>query len=107
MIYEMRTYWPAPGKMGALNARFRDHTIALFKKHEIEVVGFWETYIGPGPSLIYVLGYRDLGHRETAWDAFGSDPEWMKARADSERDGALVARLEAVIMRGSSYGPNA
>jgi hypothetical protein len=107
VIYEMRTYWPAPGKMPALHKRFNDHTITLFKKHGIEVVGFWETYIGPAPSLIYVLGYRDLGHRQEAWDAFASDPEWLEARAASERDGALVARLESVIMKGTPYGPNA
>lgn len=107
MIYEMRTYWPAPGKMPTLNKRFREHTIRLFGKHGIEVAGFWETYIGPGPSLIYVLGYRDLGHRQQAWDAFASDPEWLAARAESEKDGALVARLESVIMKGTDYGPNA
>jgi hypothetical protein len=107
VIYELRTYWPTPGKMPALNRRFRDHTLALFAKHGMEVVGFWETVIGPGPSLIYVLGYPDLGARQRAWDAFQADPEWQKARDESERDGPLVARLEAVIMKGTPYGPNA
>jgi hypothetical protein len=106
-MYELRTYWPVPGKMPALHKRFQDHTLRLFRKHGIEVVGFWETYIGQGPSLIYVLGYRDLGHRQQAWDAFASDPEWIQARGESEREGALVARLESTIMKGTPYGPNA
>jgi hypothetical protein len=28
-VYELRTYHAAPGKMAALNARFRDHTTKL------------------------------------------------------------------------------
>jgi hypothetical protein len=34
--FELRTYYAAPGKLEALNARFRDHTCALFKKHGME-----------------------------------------------------------------------
>ena len=33
MIYELRTYEAAPGKLPALNARFRDHTRGLFERH--------------------------------------------------------------------------
>src|SRR4051812_45802520 len=32
-VFEMRTYYAAPGKLDALNARFRDHTTKLFEKH--------------------------------------------------------------------------
>ncbi len=28
-VYELRTYYVAPGKMSALHARFRDHTCKL------------------------------------------------------------------------------
>jgi hypothetical protein len=107
VIYELRTYWPAPGKMPALHRRFRDHTLRLFDKHGIKVVGFWETYIGPGPSLVYILGYEDLGHRQRAWDSFSNDPEWIAAREESERDGPLLARIESSILKGTPYGPNA
>ena len=40
-VYELRTYTTNPGKLDALNARFRDHTIRLFQKHGIESVGYW------------------------------------------------------------------
>src|SRR4051812_42369693 len=39
--FEMRTYHAAPGKLDALHARFRDHTMTLFKKHGIESVAYW------------------------------------------------------------------
>ena len=32
MIHELRIYTVHPGKMGALLARFRDHTTELFEK---------------------------------------------------------------------------
>ena len=41
MIHELRTYEAAPGKLPALNARFRDHTLGLFERHGMEVIGFW------------------------------------------------------------------
>src|SRR4051812_21541299 len=32
-VFELRTYTAAEGKLGALDARFRDHTLKLFEKH--------------------------------------------------------------------------
>ncbi len=29
-VFELRTYYAAPGKMDALNASFKDHTLKLF-----------------------------------------------------------------------------
>ena len=61
MIYELRTYEAAPGKLPALNARFRDHTRGLFERHGMEVVGFW-TYAHGGSlsqrRLTTTRGYR-------------------------------------------------
>src|SRR3954466_9919819 len=32
-VFELRTYTAPEGKLDALNARFRDHTVTIFKKH--------------------------------------------------------------------------
>jgi hypothetical protein len=32
-VFEIRTYTAPPGKLDALNARFRDHTVKLFDQH--------------------------------------------------------------------------
>src|ERR1035437_9450371 len=40
-VYELRTYTCNEGKLEALKARFRDHTIEIFKRHGIESVGYW------------------------------------------------------------------
>lgn len=105
MIYEMRKYEVVPGRMPAMNTRFRDHTCALFEKHGIKIIGFWEAVVGTSNVLNYMLAFDDLGHRDRAWTAFQTDPVWIKARADSEKDGPIVARVVSEIWRPTDYSP--
>jgi hypothetical protein len=106
VIYELRIYRANPGKLGALSARFRDHTCRLFEKHGIKNVGYWVTSIGGrNDELWYMLGYEDLAQREQAWASFLADPDWQKARADSEKDGPLVHHIENRILNPTSYSP--
>ena len=39
--FELRTYYANPGKLEDLHRRFREHTIRLFEKHGMTIVGFW------------------------------------------------------------------
>src|SRR4051794_11677106 len=103
MIYEWRVYKAAPGRMGNLHARFRDHTTALFEKHGMTVVGYWTADIGPGGRLYYMLGYENLAAREAAWASFGKDPEWRKVFTESEVDGPLVTDIENMMLRPTPY----
>ena len=108
-VFELRTYTAAPGKLEALNARFRDHTVALFKKHGMEVVGFWEPLdkeAGAGEKLVYILAHRSRAAAETSWKSFRADPEWVKVKADSEKGGgSLTTKIESVFLTGSDYSP--
>ena len=63
MIYEYRVYEAMPGKLPALNARFREVTIRLFEKHGLKVVGFWESVVGTSNQLHYMLSFQNLGDR--------------------------------------------
>ena len=104
MIYEMRIYEAAPGKLPALNARFANATLRLFERHGIVQVGFWTTYIGPSANtLTYILAWDDLHARQQRWDAFQADPEWLTARAESERDGPLLVQVQSIIMKPTAY----
>ena len=76
MIHELRIYTAHPGKMGALMARFRNHTVKLFEKHGITNVGYWTNTIGGrSDELWYILGFEDLAQRDKAWREFAADPE--------------------------------
>src|SRR5262249_8785449 len=106
-IFEMRTYYAAPGKMDALNARFRDHTCNLFKKHGIEIVGFWNPTDSKeaDKKLIYILAFPSKEAADKSWKAFREDPEWQKAREQSEKDGKLVDKVESVFLKPTDYSP--
>lgn len=105
MIYELRNYECMPGKLAALNDRFANVTIKLFEKHGIKVVGFWTEDVGTSNTLVYMLGFEDMGHRDKAWAAFRSDPVRAQAFAESERAGPLVAKITNKILRPTAYSP--
>jgi len=52
-----------------------------------------------------MLAFKDLAHRERAWDAFISDPEWIKGKTESERDGPLVSKVVSTILKPTHYSP--
>jgi hypothetical protein len=107
MIYELRTYWAAPGKLENLLERFRSLTLKVFKRHQMDVVAFWT----PAPctpesgDLVYILRFSDEKALNTAWDAFRADPEWVEGKAASEMDGTLVTKLSSVLLEPTDFSP--
>jgi len=105
--FEMRKYYAMPGKLADLNARFRDHTCNLFKKHGMETVGFWVPSEGPEADkvLVYVLAYPSKEAREASWKGVRDDPEWKTAGDASGKNGKLVEKIESTFMRATDYSP--
>jgi hypothetical protein len=104
-VFEMRTYYAAPGKLDALHARFRDHTVRLFAKHGITNVGYWVPIENPDSKLVHVLAFPDRDAAKASKKAFGADPEWQAAHKASEADGKLVAKIESVFMTATDFSP--
>ena len=104
-LYELRTYHAAPGKLDALNARFRDHTCKLFEKHGMTNVGYWVPVDNSESKLIYILSYPNRKAREASWKAFLADPDWNRARKDSEANGSLVVKVEQLFLTATDYSP--
>jgi hypothetical protein len=105
-FYELRIYHAMPGKLENVHDRFRKHTIALFQKHGMEVVGFWgptDKEKGSEKDLIYVLAYPSREAREASWKAFQADPEWIAARKASELEGKIVEKADFVYMSEVNY----
>jgi hypothetical protein len=103
-VFEMRTYHTLPGRLDALNARFRDHTNKLFVKHGMDLVGYW-TPQGKDDTLVYILAYPSREAREASWKAFQADPDWKEAREASEKDGKIVDKVESVFLDPTDYSP--
>lgn len=108
-VFELRTYKAAPGRLEALNDRFRDHTVSLFEKHGMEVIGFWEPLSDERSpdTLIYLLAFPSKAAAEESWRNFMADPEWVKVKVESQTDGVpLAASWESVYMTLTDYSPS-
>ena len=104
-VFELRTYHAHPGKMAALHARFRDHTCKLFEKHGITPIGFWSPLDKKEAEgvMVYLLAYPSKEAADKAWKAFRADPDWLKAKSESEKDGPLVQKVESVYLNPTDY----
>jgi NIPSNAP len=106
-LFEIRTYTTEPGKLEALNARFRDHTTKLFEKHGMTNIGYWTPSEGPRSedTLIYVLAHDSRAAADKSWQAFRADPDWLKARGESEAAGPIVKKVESIFVTPTDYSP--
>jgi hypothetical protein len=107
-LLELRTYYAFPGKLEDIHKRFRDHTLQIFAKHGMTVVGFWGPVYkkdGSEDRLVYMLSFKDRAERDAKWKEFGSDPEWQKVSKDSEANGKLVQKVESVFLYDTDYAP--
>jgi len=105
-VFELRTYTCNEGKLDALKARFRDHTIEIFKRHGIESVGYWIPQDAPTSktTLIYVIVHPSREAATKNWAAFRADPEWQKVAAESEKNGKILAKPpESVFMDPADF----
>lgn len=111
-IFEMRTYTTPEGKIAALDARFRDHTCALFEKHGMVNLGYYhpiDVDKGAGKTLIYFLAHADREAATKSWAAFRADPVWVAAKAASEKaaGGSLTVPdgVKSVFMTPTDFSP--
>lgn len=104
-VYELRTYHCNEGKLEALKARFRDHTIAIFKRHGMESLGYWvpeDPETGKN-TLIYILVHPSRAEADKHWAEFNADPEWKKVRTETEASGAIVKSVDRVFMDPTAF----
>ncbi len=102
-VFEIRTYYANEGKLDALLTRFRDHTVALFKKHGMSNIGYWVPVDNKENKLVYMLAYSSRAARGKAGKAFFADPVWQKTYKESTRDGKLVKRIVNDFLAGTNF----
>jgi hypothetical protein len=113
-VFELREYTASAGNLAALDSRFRDHTVALFKKHGMENLAYW--HLMPDQKnadhkLIYILAHKTPEAGAASFDAFRKDLIWVEARAASEKKagGSLteggMAGVKSTYMKATDYSP--
>jgi hypothetical protein len=104
MLYELRIYHCPPGRLPDLLRRFDTITLGIWQRHGIEQAGFWTTVVGEtSNTLHYLLKWESLADREKKWSAFQADPEWIAKRAETERGGPIVARVENYMLQPTAF----
>lgn len=105
--FELRIYKSTPGNLDKLHTRFRDHTTRIFRKHGMEVVGYWTPTdeAEAQDTLVYILEHRSRPAADASWRAFGQDPEWREVAAASNADGQILASVERKYMVATDFSP--
>jgi hypothetical protein len=104
MIYELRVYHCVPGRLPDLLKRFDTITLNIWQRHGIEQAGFWTVLVGESNQILYyMLKFDSLADREKKWNAFQADPEWHAARAETERNGPIVAKVVNSFLQPTGF----
>jgi len=104
VIHELRIYHCVPGRLPALLNRFDTITLKLWEKHGIRQAGFWTMLVGDSnQDLYYLLEWESLAEREEKWNKFAADPEWLEKRAETEKDGQIVAKVVNYMLQPTSF----
>ena len=108
IVYELRVYHAAPGKLGELLARFRDHTMKIFDRHGIKSVAYWTPVDAPQKSntLVYILEHPSREAATANWNSFREDPEWKSVKAKSEANGDLVEKVDSTYLVLTDFSPH-
>ena len=106
-VFELRVYHTAPGKLGELETRFREHTIKIFDRHGLKSVAYWTPLDDPEKSntLIYILQHPSREAAAANWKSFQDDPEWKSVREKSEANGKIVEKIESTYMALADFSP--
>jgi len=106
-VYELRIYHVVPGKLDAVLARFRDHTMKLFERHGMKNVAYWTPVDEPQKSttLIYILQHPSRAAAVDNWKTFQDDAEWKKVKGKSEENGKLVEKIDSTFMTLTDFSP--
>ncbi|WP_291778173.1 NIPSNAP family protein [Cecembia sp.] len=106
-IFELRTYYMHPGRVDAINARFRDYTRELFQKQGMTNVMYWYTVEKDGgqPRLVYLLAHKNEKAAKKSFDKFREDPVWVMVRDKSEETGPIVQKVESEYLTPLPFSP--
>ncbi len=109
-VWEFRIYTASPGNLNNLLARFRNHTLKLFKKHGMKNKIYWtptDEEQGRDSMLYYFLAHDSEPAGKASFSRFGKDPKWISARGESEKNagGSLTLKVQSIYMYPTDFSP--
>ena len=106
-VYELRIYHLNEGKQALILERFRTKETKIFERLGMHGVGYWVPTDEPlaGSTLVYMLRHKSRAAATESWARFKVDPEWLAVKAESEKDGAFVAKSESTFLKLTDFSP--
>lgn len=106
-VYELRVYHLNEGKLPLILERFRTKETKIFERLGMHGVGYWVPVDGdiPANTLVYMLLHKSREAARASWAAFSKDPEWVALKAETEKDGAFVAKHESTFLKLTDFSP--
>ncbi len=103
-VFELRIYRTLPGKVSALESRFRDTASKLLAKHDLKAVGYWvpEDAAAWDNTFIYILAHPSRKEAKKNWDAMFADPDFQEM-VKSEQTDKLVEKVDVTYMRPTNF----
>ncbi|MHA3791193.1 NIPSNAP family protein [Sphingomonas sp. YL-JM2C] len=99
MIYELRIYKMAPGRMPSAIDRF-ERLPAIFDRLGFNLLGRWQALAGlDAPSIVYLMGFPDFAAREEQWASFYVDPDWLALRKETNAGEEMITRFDVFFLR--------
>jgi hypothetical protein len=106
-VYELRIYHCLPGKLPAMEARFRDTTAKLLAKHDLNVAGYWAAEPGaPGwnDTFVFLLAHASREDAKKNWDAMRADPAFQEV-IKAEQQEPTLDKADVTYMRPTDFSP--
>ena len=105
-VFELRIYHAVPGRVPALESRFRDTASKLLAKHDLKAVGYWVPEDAPAfeNTFVYILAHPSREEAKKNWDAMRADPE-LQEMLKSEQTDKLVETIDSAYMRPTDFSP--
>jgi hypothetical protein len=102
-VFELNVYHAVPGKVQALEARFRDGS-KLLAKHGLDLVGFWVPNGDPAwaNTFVYIVAGASQKELEKNWDAVHADPAFEEYRK-AEKAEKLIEKVDSTFMRPTDF----
>lgn len=100
-LFELRMYNCRPGDLAALSDRFRNHTATLLAQAGMENIACWRsTPAGSSEhALVCMVAHANEKAARKSWKKFDHNPEWIRVRDASEKNGPLTERITSVLLR--------
>jgi hypothetical protein len=104
-VFQLEIYHAVPGKVPALEERFRSAS-QLQAKHNLDVIGYWVPTDNTDPAFantfVYLVAHANQEEAKKNWEAFHSDPAFQEY-IKSEGAEKLIEGVDSTFMRPTDY----